>query len=97
MRLVTSSQGEETADIESTLPREVGERFWVLVAKDNSFEPLYVEAGATDLDYSEVLGGIESGAEVLLLPSSGMLRTQKMVAERIERNSRLAGIMRRRD
>jgi HlyD family secretion protein len=72
-------------------------RFWVLVNNNGSFEPKYVETGITDLDYSEVLAGLDVGAEVLLLPSSGMVKTQQRTQQQLSRISRLTGISQRSD
>jgi hypothetical protein len=58
---------------------------------------VYVETGITDLDYSEVIDGLEEGTKVLLLPSSGLVRTQQRYQQRLTRMSRMAGISRRND
>ena len=44
-----------------------------------------------------VVAGLEAGDEVLLLPSSGMVKTQQRTREQISRVSRIAGISRRSD
>jgi HlyD family secretion protein len=87
----------ENSRRESAADPGADDRFWVLVGKGSRFEPVYVETGVTDLDYSEVVNGLESGAEVLLLPSTGMVRTQQRTKEQISRISRIAGISRRSD
>lgn len=92
-----SDQTNASKVISGQLGAENRNRFWVLVVGNNSFAPVYVDAGITDLDYSEVLGGLEIGHEVLLLPSSGMVRTQRRTEQHLNRLTRIAGFLRRGD
>ena len=93
----SASSPHASADSPSTTQIVSENRFWVLVDKGGSFEPVYVEAGSTDLDFSEVLSGIDVGAKVLLLPSSGMVKSQQQLVEHLSSTSRIAGLMRRSD
>ena len=72
-------------------------QFWVLVANAGRIEPAFIDAGVTDLDYSEILSGLDAGAEVLLLPSTGMVKTQQRTRDQMSGISRIAGISRRSD
>ena len=55
-----------------------------------------IEAGLTDLDYSEILSGLSLGDTVLVLPSSSLLASQQQMQERLSRMSGgLPGISRR--
>lgn len=80
-----------------SLRAESHNRFWVLADRNGSFEPMFVEVGITDLDYSEVLAGLDAGTRVLLLPSSGMVKTQQRTRQQLSRISRITGISQRSD
>jgi len=82
---------------ELSMRSRVNSRYWVLINNGGVFEPAYVEAGITDLDYSEVLSGLDKGTEVVLLPSSGMIKSQQRTQQQLSRISRLTGISRRSD
>ena len=43
-----------------------------------------VETGITDLQYSEVLSGLSAGDRVLMLPSSGLIRSQRRFQDRMQ-------------
>lgn len=93
----TSAAAVQPADGRDSTLSGIQGRFWVLVANDDTFEPVYIEAGVTDLDHSEVLDGLDVGTEVLLLPSSGMVKTQQRAERQLTRLSRIAGIFNRDD
>jgi HlyD family secretion protein len=44
-----------------------------------------IRTGLTDLDYMEVLNGLEEGDTVLVLPSAGLLSAQREMRERFQR------------
>jgi hypothetical protein len=44
-----------------------------------------IRTGLTDLDYMEVLGGLSEGDTVLVLPSAGLLSSQREMRERFQR------------
>ena len=90
-------ENELRQKLEQMAPPETPGRFWVLAVNNNKLEPVFVEVGATDLDYFEVLGGLDSGTEVLLLPSSGLVKTQERVERQMTRLSRIAGFFGRSD
>ncbi len=52
-------------------------RYWVFVDEPSGPRAVNVITGLTDLDYSEVLGGLDEGDRVLMLPSSGLILAQK--------------------
>lgn len=72
-------------------------RYWVFVDTGDSPRPVTVETGLTDLEYSEVLAGLEAGDEVLLLPSSGLVRSQQRLQERMRAFTSLPGMSGRGD
>ena len=52
-------------------------RYWVFIDEPSGPRAVNVITGLTDLDYSEVLGGLDEGDRVLMLPSSGLILAQK--------------------
>ena len=57
----------------------------VFALKDGSPTALNVRTGLTDMDYMEILGGLSEGDTVLVLPSSGLLSSQREMRERFQR------------
>lgn len=70
-------------------------RYWVFVQNGETFTALHVETGLTDLDYSEVIKGLEGGETVVLLPSSGLVQSQQRLQQRMRQFTSLPGMSRR--
>jgi HlyD family secretion protein len=82
-----TTSGDKTADGHST--------YWVLVPVDSGFQPRIVETSTlTDHAFSEVLSGLSSGTEVLLLPSSGLVESQQRLQRALQQRSNLAELRR---
>jgi hypothetical protein len=62
-----------------------GGTFTVFALRNGLVEPVSVETGLTDLDYSEVISGLQVGDTVLVLPSSSLLASQQQMQERLNR------------
>jgi HlyD family secretion protein len=58
-----------------------GGQYWIFVLRNNQPTPQYIRAGLTDLDYSEVLSGLDVNEQVILLPSSGLIMSQDKFRE----------------
>jgi HlyD family secretion protein len=57
---------------------------WIVFANRNGRPtPLWVRTGLTDLDYAEVLDGLEPGDSVYLLPSASLVQSQQQFKQRI--------------
>lgn len=67
-------------------------RYWVFVQKTGGPVAVTVDTGLTDLDYSEVLAGLEEGDEVLMLPSSGLIEAQERFQAQMRRFTGLPGM-----
>ncbi len=63
---------------------EFGGEYWVVALENGQPVPTAVKTGLTDLEYSEILEGLEPGAEVLLLPSSSLFEQQAFLQQRIQ-------------
>jgi hypothetical protein len=47
--------------------------------------PTWIRTGLTDLDYSEVIEGLEPTDSVLILPSASLVQSQQESQERVNR------------
>jgi HlyD family secretion protein len=55
--------------------------YWVIALRDDRPVPVAVRTGLTDLEYSEVVSGLEPGDRVLLLPSTSLYEQQERLQE----------------
>ena len=68
-------------------------RYWVFrTLDDGSHEAVNVVTGLTDLEYNEVLEGLDAADEVLLLPSSGLVMDQQYIQQRIRQYTSMPGM-----
>ncbi|HEU5359366.1 MAG TPA: hypothetical protein VFU45_09610, partial [Gemmatimonadales bacterium] len=51
----------------------------------DAIRPVRVRTGLTDLEYSEVITGLQEGDSVLVLPSASLVQSQQQFKERINR------------
>lgn len=81
-----SASGGGPGERNSVTAYQFGGEYWVVALRDNEPVPLTVETGLTDLEYSEVVSGLELGERVLLLPSTSLFeqqeRLQQFISER---------------
>lgn len=66
--------------------------YWVFVDEPSGPRAVNVTTGLTDLDYSEVLSGLDEGDRVLLLPSSGLILEQKRFQAQMRRFMSMPGM-----
>jgi hypothetical protein len=66
---------------------QFGGDYWVVTMQDGEPIPVSVRTGLTDLEYSEIIDGLDMNAQVLLLPSSSLFEQQealqKLISARI--------------
>ena len=65
----------------STLEYQFGGEYWVVALRDGEPVPMAVRTGVTDLQYSEIIDGLEPTDEVLLLPSASLFEQQEMLQQ----------------
>jgi len=58
-----------------------GGDYWVVALRGNETVPVAVKTGLTDLEYSEIVSGLEPGDRVLLLPSTSLYEQQERLQE----------------
>jgi len=69
-----------------------GNRYWVFASENGKPVARPVITGVTDMDYSEVLAGLNAGDAVYLLPSSGLVESQQRFQEQMKRFTGMPGI-----
>jgi len=62
-----------------------GGRYVVFVKRPDGPKPVWIRTGLTDLDYSEVVDGLQESDSVLILPSASLVQSQEESRERINR------------
>jgi HlyD family secretion protein len=64
---------------------QFGGRYVVFVLRNGTPTPVHVRTGLTDMDYSEIVEGLEATDSVLVLPSASLVASQEEWRERMER------------
>jgi HlyD family secretion protein len=64
---------------------DFGGSYIVFVKRGAAIEPVQIRTGLTDLDYSEVVSGLQAGDSVLILPSASLVNSQKDFKDRFTR------------
>jgi HlyD family secretion protein len=62
-----------------------GSRYIVFVKRPEGPKPVWIRTGLTDLDYSEVVDGLQESDSVLILPSASLVQSQQESRERVNR------------
>ena len=60
-------------------------RYIVFAKRGGKITPVWIRTGLTDLDYAEVLSGLEQTDSVMLLPSASLVQSQADMKERMNR------------
>jgi HlyD family secretion protein len=60
---------------------QFGGDYWVVVMRNDQPVPIAVKTGLTDLEYSEIVSGLEPGDRVLLLPSTSLFEQQERLQQ----------------
>jgi HlyD family secretion protein len=58
-----------------------GGEYWVVAVRGAQTVPVAVKTGLTDLEYSEIVSGLEPGDRVLLLPSTSLYEQQERLQQ----------------
>jgi HlyD family secretion protein len=58
-----------------------GGDYWVVAVRGDQTVPVAVKTGLTDLEYSEIVSGLEPGDRVLLLPSTSLYEQQAQLQQ----------------
>jgi HlyD family secretion protein len=73
--------GQPAARPRATSDYLFGGEYWVVALRGTEVVPLAVKTGLTDLEYSEIVSGLEPGDKVLLLPSTSLYEQQERLQE----------------
>ena len=64
---------------------QFGGNYIVFVMTETGPVAVPIQTGLTDLDYAEVVSGLDQDDDVLILPSASLVQSQRQMQERIER------------
>ncbi|MCH7475277.1 MAG: hypothetical protein IIA27_11460, partial [Gemmatimonadetes bacterium] len=64
---------------------QFGGNYIVFVMTETGPVAVAIQTGLTDLDYAEVVSGLDQDDDVLILPSASLVQSQRQMQERIER------------
>jgi hypothetical protein len=81
MRRVTMAGGGRGRSVDPSF----GGRYIVFVKRPDGPKPVWIRTGLTDLDFSEVVEGLDANDSVLILPSASLVQSQQESQERINR------------
>jgi len=60
---------------------QFGGDYWVIALRNDQPVPIAVKTGLTDLEYSEIVSGLQPGDRVLLLPSTSLFEQQERLQQ----------------
>ena len=69
-----------------------GGQYIVFVSRNGTPTPVSIRTGLTDLDYSEVISGLQEGDSVLALPSASLINSQTEMQNRMNRMTGGGGV-----
>jgi HlyD family secretion protein len=76
-------RGGDGARRQSATDAQFGGNYIVFVKRGGEPTAVPIRTGLTDLDYSEVVSGLQAGDSVLVLPSASLVESQQEAKERI--------------
>jgi HlyD family secretion protein len=82
------SGGARTRSVDASF----GGRYIVFVKRPEGPKAVWIRTGLTDLDYSEVVDGLQPADSVLVLPSASLVQSQQESQERINRMTGGGGV-----
>jgi len=69
----------------TTQDYQFGGNYIVFVKRGRDLIPTHIRTGLTDLDYSEVVSGLQASDSVIILPSASLVRMQEEFRDRVNR------------
>ena len=78
-------QGQRGGGGQSGPDTRFGGQYIVFVSRNGTPTPVSIRTGLTDLDYSEVISGLQEGDSVLALPSASLISSQTEMQNRMNR------------
>jgi len=85
-------QGRRGGAAQSGPDTRFGGQYIVFVKRDGQPTPVSIRTGLTDLDYSEVVSGLQAGDSVLALPSASLINSQSEMQNRMNRMTGGGGV-----
>jgi hypothetical protein len=79
----------------SAVSAQLGGDYMVFALRGGEPTALRIRTGITDLDYAEVVAGLDDDDEVLILPSASLVRAQESFQQRISSRMGIPGLSNR--
>ena len=76
---MASNRSTATSSAPAVADYQFGGDYWVVTMQDGKPVPVSVRTGLTNLEYSEIVDGLDAGSRVLLLPSSSLFEQQELL------------------
>ncbi|HET7040998.1 MAG TPA: hypothetical protein VFI13_03220, partial [Gemmatimonadales bacterium] len=92
IRAANPQMGGGRGGAQSGTDTRFGGSYIVFVKRDGAPVPVSIRTGLTDLDYSEVISGLQEGDSVLALPSASLINSQTQFQDRINRMTGGGGV-----
>ncbi len=87
------ARGQSGGGVRSSRGTDAGGGRYIVFAKRNGTPaPVWIRTGLTDLDYSEVLEGLQPGDSVYILPSASLVQSQQDMRQRMNQMTGGGGV-----
>ncbi|MEE3182558.1 MAG: efflux RND transporter periplasmic adaptor subunit [Pseudomonadota bacterium] len=94
---VDPGRGEQRPQrVASSVDHQFGGDYIVFVIRNAEAVAVHIRTGITDMDYSEVVAGLNQGEKVLILPSQSLVQSNETWQNRASRMSPIPGMSRGR-
>jgi HlyD family secretion protein len=84
--------GQRAKRVVSSVDHQFGGDYIVFVIRNGEAVAVHVRTGITDMDYSEVVAGLNQGEKVLILPSQSLVQANETWQNRASRMSPIPGL-----
>ena len=92
VRAANPNMGQGRRGGQSGPDTRFGGQYIVFVKRNGQPTPVSIRTGLTDLDYSEVVSGLQEGDSVLALPSASLINSQTQMQNRINQMTGGGGV-----
>jgi len=84
--------GQRSQRVVSSVDEQFGGDYIVFVIRNGEAVAVHIRTGITDMDYSEVVAGLNQGEKVLILPSQSLVQSNETWQNRASRMSPIPGL-----
>jgi len=95
--LTATEPSPQSGGDQGTIGYQFTSRYWVFIDDPDGLRPVSIDTGLTDLNYSEVLSGLDVDDRVLMLPSSGLIMSQQRFQAQMKQFMSMPGMSGQKD